>query len=180
MTLQVLMSWIGYGIVAIAVVVAVYKMVLSTVRVMRSPTVYQPSLEITEIRDQICKVNAAIQEQAGITRTHLSTINDNLALVRDGLVGGRVERTDQASKQLAALDSLSLSFEKFTRSQTNWLTKILGGDGSGYTDMTDQEAELRERAEGIRRRYGVDWAEAMDRAKKTLVYEPNARMKDQV
>ena len=98
----------------------------------------------------------------------------------DKILASSVRCEESSVRQLAALDSIAHSFDRFAKGQDNWLRKMLGGDGSGYTDMDDGAAELRERAEGFQHRYGIPWEEAMDRAKKTMVYEPNAKMRDQV
>jgi hypothetical protein len=84
-------------------------------------------------------------------------------------------------RQLAALDSLAISFGKFTKGQDQWMRKVFGGDGGGYTEMDDSAAELRERASALQQRYkDLSWDEAMDRAKKMVVYDPDAKMRAQV
>ena len=97
-----------------------------------------------------------------------------------GLGKCAISQSKDNARILSALDSMSLSFDRFAKGQDRWMKQMFGGDGGGYTDMTEAESELRERAEGIRRRYGISWEEAMDRARKTVVYEPDAKMRDNV
>lgn len=155
MTLQMVMSWIGLGIVAVLAGAGVLVLIRRMVTIASSPAVERETSPVSP-------VPAGFDWEAWDKRSQEQIT----------LVVRNQERT------IAALDSIAVSFDRFSKGQDNWLRKMLGGDGGGYTDMNQDQEELRERAEGIRRRYGIPWDEAMDRAKKTIVYEPEARMKD--
>lgn len=76
-----------------------------------------------------------------------------------------------ADLQLASLDSLNLTLQKFIRTQDRFLATMLG------QPMPDEKldrdgGEVRALAEQLMRRYeGLTPEEAVERAKKTLVYE---------
>jgi hypothetical protein len=156
-TVEVVAQWIGILFVSVLAVGAAFRIVRDVI-LYRKPTVgpadHPPPRE-DEAREYLVGIGGQIKSWESFQRAH-------------------------SAKVLAVLDSMALSFDKFAKGQDRWMKQMFGGDGGGYTDMNEAEAELRERAEGIRRRYGISWEEAMDRAKKTVVYEPDAKMRDNV
>lgn len=67
--------------------------------------------------------------------------------------------------------------------QTNrQVISLLTGAGgtSGYTEMTDEEAVIQEKAQRLQRQYGCSHEEAVKRARESAVYDMNGGMGDRV
>jgi hypothetical protein len=156
-TVELAVQWIGILFAAVLAVGAAFKIVRDVI-LYRKPSVDAPAGPVDDQAED-GTIFRKIAEQLNVWSSN---------------------QKSQSDRMIAVLDSMALSFDKFARGQDRWMKQMFGGDGGGYSEMTDAEGELRERAEGIRRRYGVTWEEAMDRAKKTFVYDPDAKMRDNV
>ncbi len=79
----------------------------------------------------------------------------------------------QHTMTMAALDALIEGQEKAAKSHRELMRTFFGnGSGPGYSEIDDESASLRERAEKLQKRYGISWPDAMQQAKAAQVYDP--------
>jgi hypothetical protein len=76
-------------------------------------------------------------------------------------------------QQQAALDTLVTKTENLNKYIQLFCRTITGNDPGGYTEVSEEDAVVREKAVALQRRHGISWEEALKRAKAMHVYEPS-------
>ena len=133
------------------------------------------------------KASPPVDENAEITLGVLQEIRDAVAiLVSDREPFERQvhayvnELREQLSKQhaseLAALDALNVTMTQGVKVQKAFLATIYGQDGSGYSAMDEGEQQIRETAERFRKVYGLEWNEAIERARNAAAIQTGPGM----
>ena len=74
------------------------------------------------------------------------------------------------------IDALLAEQRQFRKSFDSWMKAMFGDGTRGYTEMTDEEAVLREDAAALVQRYGLTYEEAVARAKAASVYKTQGGM----
>lgn len=137
-----------------------------------SDTGYWTTLE-SRLSTRVQAYYVDYQEKAAKRHIELSNrLNQGLGAME--ALNQRLLRDHTAN--IAALDAIALNLQQLNDSQRAFVKSLFSGDASGYTDMTDDQAQLREQADKLQRRYGIPWDEAMERAKQAMVYKPNGGM----
>ena len=92
----------------------------------------------------------------------------------------QVQLTKQHTSDIAALDALNVTMAQGVKVQKAFLATMYGQDGSGYSAMDEGEQQIRETAERFRKTYGLDWTEAMERARNAAAIQTGTGMRDGV
>ena len=92
----------------------------------------------------------------------------------------QVQLTKQHTSELAALDALNVTMAQGVKVQKAFLATMYGQDGSGYSAMDEGEQQIRETAERFRKVYGLEWNEAMERARNAAAIQTGTGMRDGV
>ena len=92
----------------------------------------------------------------------------------------QVQLTKQHTSELAALDALNVTMAQGVKVQKAFLATMYGQDGSGYSAMDEGEQQIRETAERFRKVYGLEWNEAMERARNAAAIQTGPGMRDGV
>ena len=171
---------IGLGVIFLAILLfLILRTVAGWLKALFGPTLdtRQLSVGAKEICEELVKMQSVIEEQREMVSSQLGEWLTDQEKKHDEQVLAGAKRAEQT---LAALDSLVSSFDKFTKSQDNYLRKIFGGDAAGYTDMNPEEEAIRNKAEAFQKRYNIPWKEAVERAKAAIAYEPGSAMRENV
>ena len=88
----------------------------------------------------------------------------------------REQLSKQHASELAALDALNVTMTQGVKVQKAFLATMYGQDGSGYSAMDEGEQQIRETAERFRKVYGLEWNEAMERARNAAAIQSGPGM----
>jgi hypothetical protein len=133
------------------------------------------------------KTSPPVDENVEITLGVLQEIRDAVAIfvsyrepferqVHSYIGEIREQLAKQHASELAALDALNVTMTQGVKVQKAFLATMYGQDGSGYSAMDEGEQQIRETAERFRKVYGLEWNEAIERARNAAAIQTGPGM----
>ena len=118
-----------------------------------------------------------------VTRKQLvDRVDEAMALGKAQMALGKAQMAEdsknaEVQRQISlGIDALLAEQRQFRKSFDSWMKAMFGDGTRGYTEMTDEEAVLREDAAALVQRYGLNYEDAMARAKAASVYKTQGGM----